>query len=551
MHEKGFLNDAQYDAAKDEAVHLAPTQDFDSTLAPEAVAIARKMLLELEPDRGPRGGFTITTTIDPKLQAAARKAVRDDIEAYDKKHGLNAPLKQPAVAKNKKSKDQPAFEGTPKFEKHEVFTGVVASADDVADTLDVRVGTVLGTVKLADYKRYNPSNLPASKFAEVGTRVRVSLLAPIPNVGNDVQKPEPVTKVPLRLELGPEGAMVVVDVRTRQLLALVGSYEGASGGLDRATQSKRQPGSTFKPIVYSYALHARRFTPASLVDVVPVEFPGHYHPANFEGWTGTDPLRLREALANSVNVAAVHVIEEVGPANVVDWAKALGVSSKLVPELSLALGSSEVHPVELAGAYATFAAGGMYDEPRVVTRIVGPDGKDVALKELPPPRRVLEPAEAYVLTSMLSSVVDHGTAVKAKSLGRPVVGKTGTSNDYRDAWFAGYSTEIAAVVWIGYDDNKSLGSGETGASMALPAWITVMKAAHDGKPRAEFPRPPGVVTVPIDPKTGKLAPQEFEGAIDEVFLQGTEPTETADAPFGGNDGGIEASAEAGGDGAAP
>jgi penicillin-binding protein 1A len=171
----------------------------------------------------------------------------------------------------------------------------------------------------------------------------------------------------------------------------------------------------------------------------------------------------------------------------------------------------------------------MYEEPRIVTRIVGPDGKDEELKAGPPPRRVLDPAEAYVTTSLLQSVIDHGTGTKAKSLARPIAGKTGTSNDSKDTWFSGYSTEIASVVWVGYDDNKPLGSGETGASTALPAWIALMKAAHENKPRAEFPRPPGVVTLAIDPKTGKRAADGAEGAIDEVFLEGTEPSESAEA----------------------
>ena len=542
MHEKGFLNDAQYEAAKEEPVRLAPAHETDSELAPEAVAIAKKLLLELEPERGPRGGFTITTTIDPHLQAAARKSLRENVQAYDKRHALVAPFKSPSVAqapsKGKKAAvapPPPVFEGTPAFESHKVFTGVVVSADDVSGTVDVRVGTVVGSVKVADYKRYNPNNLPATQFAEVGARVRVSLLAPVPNVVGERKDggavPSPLTKVPLRLELGPESATVVLDVRTRQVLALVGNYEGAAGGLDRATQSRRQPGSTFKPVLYSYAIHARRYTPATLVDVQPTVFAGNYKPANYEGWTGTDPLRLREVLANSVNVGAVHVLEDVGPANVVDWAKALGVTSTLKPDLSLALGSYEIHPIELVGAYATFAAGGMYEEPRIVTRIVGPDGKDVELKAGPPPRRVLDPAEAYVTTSLLQSVIDHGTGTKAKVLARPLAGKTCTSNDSKDTWFAGYSTEIASVVWVGYDDNKPLGSGETGASTALPAWIALMKAAHENKPRAEFPRPPGVVTVSIDPKSGKRAADGADGAdgaLDEVFLEGTEPTEIAE-----------------------
>lgn len=523
MHEKGFLNDAQWEAAKEEPVRLAASSELDSELAPEAVAMAKKLLLQLEPERAPRGGFTITTTIDPHVQAAARKALRENLQAYDKRHSLVAPLKSPSVAKVAKGKKAPAppaeFEGTPAFESHKVFTGVVTGSDDVAGTIDVRVGTVIGSAKIADYKRYNPNNLPPSQFAENGARVRVSLLAAVPNTEG--------AKVPLRLELGPESAAVVLDVRTRQVLALVGNYEGAAGGLDRATQSRRQPGSTFKPILYSYAIHARRYTPATLIDVTPAVFAGGYKPANYEGWTGTDPLRLREVLANSVNIGAVRVMEDVGPQNVVEWAKALGITSTLKPDLSLALGSYEVHPIELAGAYATFAAGGTYEEPRLVTRIVGPDGKDVALPPTLPERRVLEPAEAYVTTNLLQSVIDHGTGAKAKSLARPVAGKTGTSNDSKDTWFSGYSSEIETVVWVGYDDNKPLGSGETGASTALPAWIALMKAAHEGKPKIEFPRPPGVTTIAIDPKSGKRAASE-EGALDEVFLDGTEPTETAE-----------------------
>jgi penicillin-binding protein 1A len=198
------------------------------------------------------------------------------------------------------------------------------------------------------------------------------------------------------------------------------------------------------------------------------------------------------------------------------------------PDLSLALGSYEVHPLELAGAYATFAAGGTYEEPRLVTRIVGPDGKEVALPEPTPPRRVLDPAEAYIVTSMLTSVIDHGTAARARSLGRPLAGKTGTSNGPKDTWFAGYSTDITAVVWIGYDDGRVLGGAEQGAVTALPAWMELMKAATDGKPRVDFSRPPGVVTVAIDKRTGELPYPDDPDVMDEVFLAGTEPTQTAE-----------------------
>jgi penicillin-binding protein 1A len=559
MLAKGFINKAEFDAAIDEPVRLAPSQEAETELAPEAVSIARKLLMELEPERGPRGGFTITTTIDPRLQAAARKSLRENLSAYDKRHDLLGPWKAKAIAQQKgkavAKPEPPLFDGMPAFESHKVFTGIVVGTDDVLGTIDVRVGQAIGSIKIADYKRYNPNDLKPSQLAEVGARLRVSLLAPVPPPPKEPSAPrepgEPtrvVAKVPLRLELGPESAAVVLDVRTRHVLALAGNYEAVVGGLDRATQSRRQPGSTFKPVVYSYALHARTFTPATLVEVKPIEFEGKYKPSNYEGWKNEDPLRLRECLANSVNVAAVHVIQDVGPANVVDWAKALGIQSTLKPDLSLALGSYEVHPMELAGAYATFAAGGMYEEPRIVSRIVGPDGKDVELNPPLPAHRVLEPNEAYVITSMLTSVIDHGTAQKAKVLARPIAGKTGTSNEAKDTWFAGFSTEIAGVLWVGYDDNKPLGSGESGGTTALPGWVNMMKAAHENKPRAEFARPAGVVTVAIDPKTGKLAPEGMEGAIDEVFLQGTEPTEIAD-PDGGTSTATDGSAtmEAGGD----
>ncbi len=533
MHEKGFLNDAQFAAAKDEPLHLAPEVPLDTQLAPEVVEVARRTLHDLEKERASRGGYTITTTIDARLQAAARKAVRDDLDAYDKRHGVNGPLKGPpagvrARVPHPAEKGLVPFEGTPAFEAHKVLVGEVTETDDAHGTFDVRVGTITGTVKLADEARYNPANLAPSAFAEVGAYVRVSLLAAVP-VGVATfhtadGKGEAVAKVPLRLELGPEGALVAIDVRSREILALVGSYEGTTGGLDRATQARRQPGSTFKPIVYSYAIHARRFTPASLIDVRPAAFEGGYRPANYEGWTATDPLRLREALAHSVNVVAVRVLADVGPANVVEWGHALGIRSTMKPDLSLALGSYELLPTELAGAYVTFASGGEYEEPSLITRIVGPDGKDVALEPPVPSRRVLDPAEAYVTTSLLTSVVDHGTGAAAKRLGRPLAGKTGTSNLSKDAWFAGYSTDLATVVWVGYDDGKSLGAAETGASAALPAWMGFMKTADEKRPASEFPRPPGVTSVVIDSHTGALPLPGDPDTMEEIFLEGTQPT---------------------------
>jgi penicillin-binding protein 1A len=519
MLDKGFVDQRQHDDAMAEPLALAPAVEPLGQLAPEVVELVKRTLKEAVGATPKKGGYTVTTTIDPKLQAAARKAVRDNLAAYDKRYKLVAPFAPPLGASAPKRKAKPSekpFEGTPRFADHRVLLGTVIASNDAKGTLDVRVGTVVGTVKLADYERYNPQHLPPSQFAADGTLLRTSLLAPA--------EAESTAKVPLRLELGPEAALVALDVRTREVLALIGNQEAASGGLDRATQAHRQPGSSFKPFVYSYALYARRFNPATMLDTSPGTLTG-YRPNNFEDSEGTAPMRLREALALSVNVAAVHVLEDVGPANVVAWANALGIQSKLGADLSLALGSYEVTPWEMAAGYATFASGGVYQPPLLVTRIVAPDGTELPLPSRPPPRRAVGEAEAYLTTSLLMSVVDHGTAAAAKSLGRPVAGKTGTSNQAKDAWFVGYSTDIVCATWTGYDDGRSLGAREAGATAALPAWISFMKAAHDKRPATEFPRPSGIVSARIDPKNGLRAYDGEEDAIDELFLQGTEPQE--------------------------
>jgi penicillin-binding protein 1A len=493
--------------------------------------MAKAVLYRIEPEQARLGGFTVTTSIDPALQAAARKAVRDALLAYDKRHGLDGALRPPPRPDKKGrvpgGRDAlVAFEGTPSFEQHKVLVGVVLSADDAAGTFDVRVGSRMGTVRLGDFPRYNQAHVAAQEFAPVGAYVRVSLASP--------PSDDPSAKLDLRLESGPEGALVALDARTRQIVALVGSFEGTPGGLDRATHARRQPGSSFKPIVYSYALHSRKFTAASLIDPSPEVFDGGYKPMNFEGWQGHDPLRLREAVANSVNVAAVRVLREVAPANVVAWAKALGIESPMKPDLSLALGSYELRPIELAGAYATFAAGGVYEEPRLVLRVVGPDGQDVPLPTPAPPRRIMDESEAFLMTSVLTSVIDHGTGARARALGRPLAGKTGTTNGPKDTWFAGYSPDLIAVTWVGYDDGRWLGSAEQGAVTALPAWTAFMKVATEGKPRVDFSRPPGVATATIDKRTGALPYPDDPDVMTEYFLPGTEPTDVAvPAPLDG------------------
>ncbi len=542
MVQKGFARPDQAEAAKKEPVTLAPDAEVLAELAPEVVDEVKRTLRSLVGPAADRGGFTVTTTIDPVLEAAARNAVRQNADDYAKRRKLTAPLV--------KGKKEPLpFEGTPSG--HHAFLGVVTGADDVKNSLEVRVGTVTGTVDLSEAQRYNPKHLPASKFAEIGKVLRVSLASPLPSpekskgepavagsaaVEKEGKAPLKDTRPRLRLELGPESALVAIDVRTREVLALVGNYEATRGGLDRATHAHRQPGSTFKAFVYSYGIHSRLVTPATIVETSPAALHG-YKPDNYDEGEGKSPKRLRDALAQSVNVASVWTLEKVGASSVVAWAHSLGIESKLGADLSLALGAYEVTPREMAGAYATFAAGGVYEAPVLIKKIVGPNGVEIALPARPAPRRVMDEAEAYVVTSLLTSVVQEGTARRARVLGRPIAGKTGTSNQAKDAWFVGYSTDIACSVWTGFDDPTPLGAGEAGATAALPAFIDFMREAHKKRPPSDFAVPTGVVRKLIDPASGLMAYPDQKDAIDEVFLAGSEPSEVAIPDAGVEDGG--------------
>ena len=231
--------------------------------------------------------------------------------------------------------------------------------------------------------------------------------------------------------------------------------------------------------MYGYALHSRRFTPATLLEL----------PPNKKSEGEPRKLLLRQALAKSDNAAAQKVLVDAGPANVVSWAKALGIESELKPDVSLALGSYEVSPLEIANAYATYASGGEYAPAVLVTQITGPGGQEVALPERPK-RRVMEAEEAYLITSLMTSVIKEGTGKRAQALGRAVAGKTGTTNDVKDAWFVGFTTDLVCSVWTGYDDAKPLGWGEQGAVTSLPGWVSFMQAAHRGRPRTDFRGPP-------------------------------------------------------------
>jgi penicillin-binding protein 1A len=506
MKAKGFLASEYFEQLIASPLHLAPLVETQTALAPEAVRAAQQALEQVREGRRSRGGYELETTIEPRLQAAARQAVRSTLAAYADRHRLWPPFRAAQVPAWGK-----AWSGQPRAQR--IYVGRVQAADDAAGVLRVQVGAASGQVELANEKRYNPRGLRPSEFALPGALLRVRLL----------EAPDGERPARLRLELGPQAALAAIDVRTRRVVALVGSEEASVGGFDRSTQAHRQPGSSFKPLLYSAALHARKISPASILEL---DRPGPGTAA--EG----PPFRIsvRSALAHSNNDAAVQLLRQTGPASVVDWAQQIGIQSRLGADDSLALGAYEVTPLELANAYATFASGGLAQAPQLVSAIVQRSDPTLALPERAPPRRVMAPEEAYLVTSLLQTVVEAGTAEQAKRLGRPIAAKTGTTNQVKDAWFAGYSPELSVAVWVGFDDALPLGPEESGARSAGPAFVQFMQAAEEGRPVSEFPRPDGITVVRVDPQTGLLPWPGQPDAVAEEFLAGMEPEEQALRP---------------------
>lgn len=506
MLEKGFVTPQYHREVTATPLRLAPRVDIQSTLAPEVVTIARRAIRRIEKQEERQGGYTIHTTIEPRLQVLARKAIRNTLTAYADRHKLWPPY----VSKKIRAWGKP-FKGHPRA--YRTYVGVVEAVDDQAGELRVRVGDVVGRIVLAEEDRYNPKHLRASEFArpEAVLRVRVT------------EKPPEDRLVKLRLALGPQAALAAVDVRSRDVVALVGSFEAIPGGLDRARRSKRQPGSAFKPFVFSAAFNVHAATPASVLELK----------KKGRGATGDEPpykINVRNALAQSNNEAAVQLFRAAGPKHVVKWAHRLGIKSKLKPDLSLALGAYEVSPLELANAYATFASGGFFQDPRFLKNLAGPNGREIVLPARTERKRVLSSDEAYLTTSLLRSVVDDGLARRAKAVGVPIAAKTGTTNGSKDAWLVGFSTELSVAVWVGFDDAHSLGKREGGSRTAAPAFVEFMKAAHEGRPAADFHRPPGIVVVSVDPVSGLLPRIGQMDTVNEEFLSGTAPDEVAPEP---------------------
>jgi penicillin-binding protein 1A len=510
MKKNGCITEAEQLLADDAPLEIKESVHNRVTYVPEAVSFAVNEIKDIV-DRHTlkMGGYTITTSLNLDLQHRTRDALKKGLIAVDSRHTRLAPFKKRKWPKGDRGKNG--------LVPGRVYVAEVTGHDDKNGIIRFNLGGRDASVSVKNEDRYNPDNLPPSKMAEIGAKIKVRLDGP---VKNGVQ--------PLKFAVGPQGAVVVLDVASGYILAMAGGDKVEPGGFNRAVSSLRQPGSSFKPFVYLEALRTRRYTPSTLLDDSP-EVDGDWKPQNSHGSQLKGLVSMRSALAESLNLPAIKLIRAVGPQKVADLAKELGINSKLDPNPSLALGTSGVTPLEMAAAYAVIANRGIRKGPWIVKKIHRQGERDIPLVGRVG-RPVIAREEAYVITSMLESVIKQGTGRKAAALKLPLAGKTGTTDDAKDAWFTGYSPQIATAVWVGYDLPRTLGRREYGARAALPIWIDVMKAAHEGRKVEDFVMPAGVEKVLIDPATGLLAWDEMENPVEEIFIEGTAPLEKALPP---------------------
>jgi penicillin-binding protein 1A len=509
--------------------------------------VRRELLDWLGPQALYRGGLRIETTLDAELQRQAHRAVRRGLEALDRRQGWRGPLQrvepealEQALAEiGRQNRALRAAPSQAAGDEGEPWLGLVLAVETDAQGRELaRVGLgpdteVRAEVDPAAWGLPAAPPGPETRVLRVGDVARFALpSAPFGASARLYQEPR------------VEGALLSLEIASGDVLAMVGGYDFGRSEFNRAVQARRQPGSAFKPFVYAAAIEAG-WTQASLVLDSPHLFwdassKTMWRPRNygrrFLGW-----LTLRSALAQSVNNATIQLARRVGVERVARMARRLGIDSELRANLSLALGTSDVSLLELTRAYAAFPAGGEPVRPRFVRRVLDPDGR-VVIEDLGPDlgaaarglaadgsERAVSPQVARVVTDLLQgAVLEPGaTGARARELGRPVAGKTGTTNGNRDAWFLGFSPDVATGVWVGFDLPRSLGPRETGGRAALPIWVEFMAAALATRPEREFELPEGIVLTRVDSRTGRLAGTHAAQASWQAFLAGSEPTRFA------------------------
>ncbi len=494
MLESGFLTQAQYDAALAEKLQFAQPDSGYAVEAPYVAELARQLAWDLYREDSYTSGLKIFTTILAEDQKAANAALRDGLFEYDRRHGFRGPERfielssDPAVAADQ---IDAAIAEAADFDE-QLDPAVVLEASPKAVTVSRGKGSepiAIEQKNLRFVARALAPKAPAALQLRRGAVVRIARNAK--GEWEIAQLPE------------VQGAFVAANTTDGAVRALVGGFDFSRNKFNRVTQAWRQPGSAFKPFIYSAALEKGIMTSTIVNDapfrVDPAVTGGQlWEPKNHDGkYEG--PMPLRSALARSKNMVSIRVLDEIGPQYAQDYITRFGFDAARHPAfLTMALGAGSVTPWQMVGAVSVFANGGYRIDPYIVERIT--DGSGRVLAQAHPARagdearRAIDPRNAFLMDSMLRSVVRFGTATRAKSLKRSdLAGKTGTTNDSHDAWFAGYQPTVAAVAWVGFDQPRKLGDRETGGGLALPIWIDYMATALKGVPEAGENPPRGVV----------------------------------------------------------
>ncbi|WP_282756271.1 penicillin-binding protein 1A [Desulfuromonas thiophila] len=539
MVNEGFITSEQADQARNEELTIhARNQNFLKETGYFTEQVRRYLEQTYGSDQLYTAGLQVYTSLDLAKQQAAHQAVRANLREYQRRHGFPMPSR---IIRPTEQEDFLSHQALQALQPQAELEVLVTDRDQQG--LHIRYGAAQGLIPQDRIKWLEPFQLVDNATetpGEITRKIPRGALVHIRVIQQDRQ--------PFLADLLPEpqaqGALVALEPDTGFVLAMVGGYDFTDSQFNRVTQAKRLPGSAIKPLIYAAALD-RGFTAASVVIDSPVIYNRTSSDGRRERWQPKNynnrfagPTSLRQALTQSNNVVTVKLLEEIGVGYTLTYLKKLGIKSPLNRDLTLALGSSALTPLELATAYTVFANGGIRIEPSYIQRVLDREGRIIesidpadfpsgllANQRLVKPRRqrVISEETAYLITNMLESVVEEGTGIRARSLKRPSAGKTGTTNQLKDAWYVGYIPQMVAVSWVGYDKEKPLGPQETGAKAAAPAWINFMAEACKSWPVEEFKIPDRIEFHPIDRTSGLLTAEDQPNSFIEVFAPGTAP----------------------------
>jgi len=536
MVEEGFISRAEATEAININLDIKPRRNVFIEEVPFYTEHIRRYIEDkYGRDMLYREGLQIYTVVNLDMQKMARAEIVKGLLDLDKRQGYRGPIKHLAAEEietfSKELQDRYAIEY---LEPGIIVTGVVVSIDDKDKRVSVRMGNALGEIGIKDMKW---ARKPNPEVAYYETRLRHPKHAL--KIGDVIlvqlkEKPPESDIWGLRLEQVPkaQAALLCLESETGFVKAMVGGRDFKATQFNRAIQSRRQPGSAFKPIIYAAAID-KGYTPATVIIDSPVvtkdlERDFTWKPKNYEE-KFHGPTLFRKALAKSRNVITIKILRDIGVGYAIEYAKKLGIESELSRNLSIALGSSGISLLEIVSAFSVFNHSGYRIEPIFITKIKDRYGN--IIEEAKPVRsKVIEESTAYIMTSLLESVVKEGTGRRVRALGRPVAGKTGTTNNLFDAWFVGYTPRYNTGVWVGFDEGGPLGKDETGSRAASPIWLGFMKQILKGTPVKVFQAPEGVVFAKIDAETGLLPIPESKKVIFECFKEGTVPTQYTKRP---------------------